>query len=168
MFQCCSLETSHPRLLFFTALNFTFTTRHIHNWMSFLLWPYCFFLSGATSNCPLLCPSSTLDTFWLRGLSSIFISFSFFILFRGLSQQEYWRGLSFPPPVDHILSELFAMTHPSWMALQNMTNRLIELHKPLRHDKAVIHEGDTICMVWDNLLFKTYMQKYANTILHYI
>ena len=23
----------------------------------------------------------------------------------GLSQQEYWSGLLFPPPVDHILSE---------------------------------------------------------------
>ena len=24
--------------------------------------------------------------------------------------QEYWSGLPFPPPVDHILSELYAMT----------------------------------------------------------
>ena len=72
-------------ILFFTAFNFTFTTRHIHNWMSFLLWPNCFILSGATSNCPLLFPSSRLDTFWLRGLSSIVISFCFFIVFRGLS-----------------------------------------------------------------------------------
>ena len=50
--------------------------------------------------------------------------------------------LPFPPPVDHILSELSAMTHLSWVALHSMTHSFIELHKPLRHDKAVIHEGD--------------------------
>ena len=27
------------------------------------------------------------------------------------------EGVSFPPPVDYILSELFIMTHPSWVAL---------------------------------------------------
>ena len=32
----------------------TLTTRHIHNWASFLLWPSCLILSGAVSNCPLL------------------------------------------------------------------------------------------------------------------
>ena len=30
-------------ILFFTALDFTFTTRHIHNWMLFPLWPSHFF-----------------------------------------------------------------------------------------------------------------------------
>ena len=53
---------------FFTALDFTFTTRHIHNWASFSLWSSCFILSGAISNCPLLFPSSILDTFQLGGL----------------------------------------------------------------------------------------------------
>ena len=33
------------------------------------------------------------------------------------------------------------MTHLSWVALHSMTHSFIELHKPLRHDKAVIHEG---------------------------
>ena len=58
------------------------------------------------------------------------------------SWQVHWGGLPFPPPVDHILSELSAMTHLSWVALHSMTHSFIELHKPLRHDKAVIHEGD--------------------------
>ena len=53
---------------FFTALDFTFTNRHIHNWVSFPLWPSCFILSGAVSSCPLLFPSSILDTFQLGGL----------------------------------------------------------------------------------------------------
>ena len=43
----------------------TFTTRHIHNWVSFLLWPSCFILSGAIINGPLLFLSSILDTSWL-------------------------------------------------------------------------------------------------------
>ena len=30
------------------------------------------------------------------------------------------RGLPFPPPVDHILSELFTLTHPFWVALYGM------------------------------------------------
>ena len=41
--------------------------------------------------------------------SSSVISFCFFILFW-FFWQEYWRGLPFPSPVDHVLSELFTMT----------------------------------------------------------
>ena len=52
---------------FFTASDFTFTSRHIQNWVSFLLWPSCFILSGAISNCPLLFPSRVLNTFRPRG-----------------------------------------------------------------------------------------------------
>ena len=36
-------------MLFFTALDFTFTTRHIHNWALFLLWLRLFIPSGAIS-----------------------------------------------------------------------------------------------------------------------
>ena len=35
------------------------------------------------------------------------------------------------------------MTHPSCIALCNMAHSFIELHKPLHHDKAVIHEDVT-------------------------
>ena len=45
------------------------------------------------------------------------------------------------PPVDCVLSELFPLTRPSSVALQGMAHSFIELHKPLCHDKAVIHEG---------------------------
>ena len=44
-------------------------------------------------------------------------------------------------PRSSILSELSTMTHPSWVALHGMTHSFIELHKPLLHDTAVIHEG---------------------------
>ena len=40
---------------------------------------------------------------------------------------------------DHVLSELSAMTRPSWMVLHRMAHSFIELCKPLYHDKAVIH-----------------------------
>ena len=44
------------------------------------------------------------------------LSFCLFILFMGFSRQEYWSGLPFPSPVDHILSDLSLMTHPSLVA----------------------------------------------------
>ena len=40
--------------------------------------------------------------------------FCLFILIMGFSRQEYWDGLPFHSPVNHILSELSTMTHPSW------------------------------------------------------
>ena len=49
------------------------------------------------------------------------------------SRQEHWSGLPFPSPVDHILSELSTMTHPSWLALHSMAHSFTEL------DKAVVH-----------------------------
>ena len=57
------------------------------------------------------------------------ISFSLFILFMGFSRQEYWSGLPFPSPVDHILSELSTMTCPSCVALHGMAPSFIELDK---------------------------------------
>ena len=43
-----------------------------------------------------------------------------FILFMGFSRQEYWSGLLFPSPVEHILSDLSTMTRPSWVAPQGL------------------------------------------------
>ena len=63
--------------LFFTASDFTFTTKHIHNWASFLLWASCFILSGAFHNCPPLFTSSILDIFWPRGSFSMSYIFDF-------------------------------------------------------------------------------------------
>ena len=60
------------------------------------------------------------------------------------SSQEYRSSLPFPSLVDHILSELFPMTHLSWVSLHGMAQTFIELCKPLCHNKAVIHEGDDL------------------------
>ena len=48
------------------------------------------------------------------------LSFCLFILFMGFLRQEYWSGLPFPSPVDHILSDLSTMTHLSWVAPYGM------------------------------------------------
>ena len=76
-------------------------------------------------------------------LSRLVLSFCIFILFMGFSKQEYWSGLPFPSPVDHILSDLSTMPtrlgwpHSAWLTF-------IEL------DKAVV-------LVWlDWLVFCDY------------
>ena len=61
------------------------------------------------------------------------LSFCLFILFMGLSKQEYCSGLPFPSPVDHVLSEFSTMTRSSCVALHHMAHRFIEL------DKLVVH-----------------------------
>ena len=50
------------------------------------------------------------------------LSFGLFILFMGFSRQEYWRGLPFASPVDHVLSELSIMNRPSWVVLHSMAH----------------------------------------------
>ena len=80
---------------------------------------------------------------WPGGLMLQWHIFYLFILFvfMGFSWQQYWSVLPFFPPVDHVLPELFTMTHSSWEALHSMAHNFIELCKPLCLDKAVIHEG---------------------------
>ena len=107
-----------------------FITSHIHSWVLFSLWLCLFILSWVIS--PLISRSIRASTD--PGSSSFsVISFCLFTLFMGLSRQEYWSGLPFPPPVDHVLSELSTMTCPFWVALHGLAHSFIEL------DKAVIH-----------------------------
>ena len=63
-------------------------------------------------------------------------------MFMGFSRQEYWSGLPFPSPVDHVLSELSTMTCPSGVALHGMAHGFIEL------DKAVVHGISLISFLW--------------------
>ena len=73
----------------------------------------------------------------LRGASSGVIYFFLIMLLMGLSQQEYWSGLPFPLPLDHVLSELSTMTHLSWVVLYVVTRSFIELHITTR----LVHAG---------------------------
>ena len=85
-------------------------------------------------------------TYWaptdLGNPSSSVLSFSLFVLFMGFSRQEYWSGLLFPSPVDHILSELSIMTRPSWVALHGRAHSFIELNE------AVIHVISLVSWLW--------------------
>ena len=60
------------------------------------------------------------------------LSFCFFILFMRFSRQEYWSGLPFPSPVDHIPSDFSTMTRLSGVAPVAWLS-FIELDKPLVH-----------------------------------
>ena len=57
------------------------------------------------------------------------ISFCLFILFMGFSRQEYWSGLPFLSPVDHVLSELSTMNRLTWVAPHGMAHGFIESNK---------------------------------------
>ena len=57
------------------------------------------------------------------------LPFCLFILFMEFSRQEYWSGLLFPSPVEHILSELSTLTRLSWVALHGMAHSFTELDK---------------------------------------
>ena len=78
----------------------------------------------------------------LGGPSFHVLYFCLFILFTGFSGQEYWSGLSFPSPVDHVLSELSTMIHPCWVALHGTAHSFIEL------DKAVVHVISLVSFLW--------------------
>ena len=112
--------------------------------LSFLLQPICFILLELLVIA--ICSFSVV--YWipsnLEGSSSSVVSFCLFILFTGFLQQEYWSGLPFFPPVDHVLSELFTMTILSWVVLHSTPHSFIELRKPLCHNKAAVHEGGNI------------------------
>ena len=85
-------------------------------------------------------------TYWaptdLRSSSFSVLFFCLFILFMGFSRQEYQRGLPFPSPVDHVLSELSTMTCRSWVALHGMAHSFIEL------DKAVVNMIRLVSFLW--------------------
>ena len=88
-------------------------------------------------------------TYWaptdLGSSSFSVLSFCLFILFMGFSRQEYWNGLPFSSPMDHILSELFTMTHLSLLALLSMAHSFIELDKVVVH---VIRLVSFLCALW--------------------
>ena len=53
-----------------------------------------------------------------------------------------WFALS-SPSRSHFVRTL-TVTHESWVALDGMAHSFTELHKPLHHDKAVIHEEEAV------------------------
>ena len=96
---------------------------------------YCFCFGSIPSFFLELFLHWSLVAYWapidLGSSSFSILSFCLSILFMGISRQEYWSGLLFSSPVDHILSDLSTMTRPSWVAPQAWLS-FIEL------DKAVV------------------------------
>ena len=88
------------------------------------------------------CPLAYWAPIDLGSSSVSALSFCLFILFMEFSRQEYWSGLSFSSPVDHVLSELSTMAHPSWEALHSMAHSFTEL------DMAVIHVISLVSFLW--------------------
>ena len=130
--QYCSLQ--HQTLLYFTLSPVSSTTG-------------CCFCFGSISSFFLeLFFHCSPVAYWaptdLGSSSFSVLSFCLFILFMGFSRQEYWSGLPFPSPVDHVLSELSTMTRPSWVALHGMVHSFIEL------DKAVVRVIRLVSFLW--------------------
>ena len=123
----------------------------LQHW-TLLLWPVtsttgcCFCFGSIRSFFLILFLHWSPVAYWaptnLGSSSFSVLSFCLFILFMGFSRQEYWSGLPFPSPVDHILSELSIMTHLSWVALHGVAHRFSEL------DKAVIHVISLVSFPW--------------------
>ena len=120
------------------SIDFISSTSHIHTWVLFLFWLHLFILSEII---PPLFSSSILGSY-LGSSSFSVLSFCLFIVFMGFSRQEYWSGLPLPSPVDHVLSFLFTMTHPSWVALHSMAHSFTELAKD------VVHVINFISFLW--------------------
>ena len=66
---------------------------------------------------------SRLGTYWPgEFLFQYILSFCLFVVFMGFSRQEYWSGLPFPSPADHIVSDLSTMParlgwpHRAWLS----------------------------------------------------
>ena len=117
-------------IFLFTALDFTSITSHIHNWVLFLLWLRFFILIELFIHWS---PVASLAPTDLVSSPFSVLSFCLFILFLGFSKEEYWSGLPFPSPVDHVLSELSTMTCPFWVARHSMVHSFIELQKAVVH-----------------------------------
>ena len=86
---------------------------------------------------------SSAVAYWIpRDLGGSSFSVIYFYMFTGFSRQEYWSGLPFPSPVNHILLELATMNPLSWVTLHGMAYSLIEL------GKAVVHVISLVSFLW--------------------
>ena len=115
-------------------------TSHIHNWVLFLHWLSLFVFSWAIS--PFFC-SSIFSTYQVgEFIFQCHNSLPFHTVHGVLKARILTCGLPFPSSVNHVLSELSTMTHPSWVVLHGMAHSFIEL------DKAVVHVISLVSFLW--------------------
>ena len=94
----------------------------------FLLWLHPLILSGVIS--PLI-SSSILGTYWPGEFLFQYPIILPFHTVHGVSRQEYWSGLPFPSPVDHILSDLSTMParlvwpHRAWLSFIELDKAMV-------------------------------------------
>ena len=129
-----------------TTSDFTLTTRYIHNWASFLLSPNCFILSGVISNCPLLFPSTILDTFQLGGLIWCHIVLPFHTV-HGVFQARImvWVAVSFSRGPGFVFSVQFSH---SVMSSSLRPHELQHVRPPCPSPSPVIHPSSCPLNQW--------------------
>ena len=128
-------------ILFYTALDFTFTTRQICNPALFPLWPTCFILSGAISNCRLFFLSSLLDTFQPRGLIFQCHIFLPFHTVHGVLKTRILKSFAirFTTGPRFVITPCQDLT---WVALHGIAHSFIEL------DTAVFPVISLVNFLW--------------------
>ena len=67
------------------------------------------------------------------------LSFCLFILFTGFSRQEYWSGLPFSSPVDHILSAVHEASSNNRFAFLHLFFLGMVLHHCLLYSGTNVH-----------------------------
>ena len=118
--------------------------------MLFILWLSHFILSVTiypffSSKC-----IGHLPTWGVHLLVSYLFVFSYCSV--GFSRQEYWSGLPFSSPGDHVLSELSTMTYPFWAALHGMSHSFIE--------------GEWLCLLTTKLILLMFFWFFYKTCLY--
>ena len=122
-------------ILLFIASDLASITSHIHKWVLFCFGSVSsFFLELSLHWSPVAywAPTDVVSS------SFSVLSFCLFILFMGFSRQEYWSGLSFPSPVDHILT----------MPKNAKTTAQLHSSHTLVNAQNSPSQASTICELW--------------------
>ena len=120
---------------------------------------HCFYFGSVSSFFLELFLHSYSVAYWApTNLGSSSFSVLSFCPFLGFSRQVYWSGLPFPSPMDHILSELSTMTHPSLVALHGMAHSFTELDKAGTTDWFQIGKGVHQDCILSSCLFNLYSE----------
>ena len=129
-------------ILFFAASDFTFITRHIHNWVSFLLWPSCFIHSEAIGNSPPLSPVVSWTPSHLGDSPSV--SYLFGLLYSSWHSHSKYPGVvcrSLLQWITFCQNSLLWPVHLGWPCTAWLIASL-SYSSPFA-TKVVSHEGDT-------------------------
>ena len=129
-------------ILFCIVSDFTFTTRHIHNCISFPFWPSCFIFSGTIHICPPLFPNSILDTFWPGELILHCRIFLPFHTVHGLLMVRIlkWFAINSSSGLHFVRTLQYGPSILGSLAWHG--HSFVELHKLFSHDKVMIHKWE--------------------------